>query len=246
MTSALRLDSFPTAGALVLRPVGVLTALTYSELREGLLTCAAQEPPALVVDLDSMRAKKVTSLAVFPAVRMRIDNWPGVPMMLAAERQPLRSLLESSAVPWFVPTYRSVANAVEAMHAAPRRRRREVALSCEVASGRRTRAVVEQTCHEWRVPGIAADAVQVASELTENIIRHARSDGWLRLELRGGALTIAVGDADSRPPRVCPPAERHGSGRGLVLVAELSRAWGYAPRAEGGKVVWAVLRVPGR
>ncbi|MGH3911821.1 MAG: ATP-binding protein [Pseudonocardiaceae bacterium] len=230
----------------MLRPVGLLSALTYRELRDGLLRCAEREPAALVVDLDGLRVNKVTSLAVFPAVRMRIDNWPGVPMALAAGRQPLRALLESSAVPRFVPTYPSVAHALEAVPVPPRRRRREVVLSREVTSGRRTRAMVEQTCREWLVPGIATDAVQVASELAENIIRHARSDGWLRLELCGGALTIAAGDADSRPPRVCPPAERHGGGRGLALVAELSRAWGYTPQAQGGKVVWAVLKVPGR
>lgn len=242
--SAFRLDIFSAPGAVVVRPGGMLTTLTYSTLRDALLDQAAQEPPALVVDLDGMGARTVTSLAVFPAVQMRIDNWPGVPMVLAAGRFPLR-LLESSVVPWFVPTYPGVAEALQAVRTATPRRRREVVLCGGMVSGRRTRAVVEQTCHEWRIPHMVVDAVQVASELVENLVRHARSEGLLRLELRGGRLTIAVDDNDSRPPRICPPTERRDSGRGLVLIAELSRAWGFAPRSQGGKVVWAVLTVPG-
>lgn len=141
-------------------------------------------------------------------------------------------------------TYRSVAEALATLEAAPPLRRREVPLSCDMTCARHARRVVEQTCHEWALPDIVADATLVACELTENIIRHARSDGWLRLELRDGMFTIAVADADPGTPRLRPPHERQDGGRGLVIVAELSRAWGYAPQPQGGKVVWATLAVP--
>jgi anti-anti-sigma regulatory factor len=245
MTVALRLDNYPGSDVLVLRPVGELCPDTYAELRDGLLKCAAQEPPAMVVDLDSLRVTARTSLAVFPAVWMRINDWPGVPMALVAARPPLRALLESSAVVRFVPTYPTVAEALEALQAEPPRRRREVTLPWEVSCGRLVRRAVAEICAEWGVPQIVPDAVLVASELTENLIQHTRSAGWLRLELRGPVLTVAVVDADPHPPQLRPPHERRDGGRGLVLVAELSRAWGYAPRARG-KVVWAALAVPGR
>lgn len=150
----------------------------------------------------------------------------------------------SACVPWFVPTCRSVAQALEALEDAPSRRRL-LPLSCERDCGRLARRVVEQTCHEWGVPQIAGDAMLVASELTENAIEHARSAWLLRLELRRGRFTIAVTDADPRPPRLRLPHERREGGRGLVLVAELSRVWGYALRGQHGKVVWAVLTVHG-
>lgn len=246
MTTGLRLDSYPGVGALVLRPVGELTMATYADLRDGLLKCAAQEPPAIVVDLDDIQVSGTASLAVFPAVWMRICDWPGVPMVLAVTHQPLRTLLDTSAIPWFVPTYRSVTDALTALESAPPRRRRTMQLSCDPGCARWVRRVVEQTCHEWDVTQIATDAELVACELAENLIRHARSDGWLRLELRGTALTIAVADASPCPPQLRPPHQRQGGGRGLVLIAGLSRVWGHTPRPQGGKVVWAVLTVPDR
>jgi hypothetical protein len=93
---------------------------------------------------------------------------------------------------------------------------------------------------------MVTDAVVVASELTDNMVYHARSDGWLRLELRGNRFTVAVADADPRPPRLRVPGLRAVGGRGLVLVDKLSRTWGTASRLPDGKVVWAVLTVPPR
>ena len=246
MTSGLRLDSYQGATAVVLRPVGELGPDTYAELRDGLLKWAAQEPAAIVVDLDSVRARTTASLMVFSAVWKYLSDRPGVPMVLAVSREPLRALVETSTVSWFVPTYLSVAQALEALEEAPPRRRRLLSLSCEPDCGQRARRIVERTCHEWGVPEICTDAMLVASELTENVIKHARTPGSLRLELRRGIFTIAVSDEDPRPPRLRGPHERRVGGRGLVLVDELSRAWGYTPKAQHGKVVWAVLVVPGR
>jgi hypothetical protein len=73
------------------------------------------------------------------------------------------------------------------------------------------------------------------------MVCHARSDGWLRLELRRNTLTVAVADADPRPPQLRVPGLRAVGGRGLVLIDKLSRAWGTASRRPRGKVVWAVL-----
>ncbi len=229
---------------LVVRPVGDLTCEAYEGLRDGLLTYAAEEPAAIVVDLASMRAAIASLLTVFPTVCDRISDWPGVPLVLAAAQQPLRTLLDVSAVPRFVPTYRSVSEALEGLDAAPRRRRRQVQLPCDPASARLARRLVEQTCHQWGIPAMVTDAVVVASELTDNMVYHARSDGWLRLELRSNRFTVAVADADLRPPRLRVPGLGAVGGRGLVLVNKLSRTWGAASRLPDGKVVWAVLTVP--
>lgn len=244
MNAALRLDEYPGADALVLRAVGELTPGTSVELRDRLLKCATQEPAAIVVDLDRMRASTTASLMVFPAVWSRLHDWPGVPLVLVVARQPLRALLYTSTVPWFVPTYRSVDEALDGLGGPPPRRRRQLPLSCDMDSGRRARRGVEEICREWGIPQVTTNAMMVACELAENMVRHARSAGWLRMELRGDLLSIAVADADPAPPRLRPLHERRHGGRGLVVVDELSRAWGYLPRAGGGKVVWAVLPVP--
>lgn len=245
MTAGFRVDSYPETAAVVLRPVGELTAANSAELRDCLLRCAGQAPAAIVVDLDGMQARTTALLMVFPAVWSRLSDSAGVPMVLVTTRQPLRELVEASTVPWFVPTFRSVGDALAALEAGVLQHRRRLPLRRELECGRRARRLVEQTCHEWGVPELSTNAVQVACELTENLIRHTRTEGSLCLELRGDMLTIAVTDSDRRPPRLRTPHERRSGGRGLVLVAELSRAWGYARQAPG-KVVWAVLAVPGR
>jgi hypothetical protein len=230
----------------VVRPVGELSPATYERLRDGLLAFAADEPAAIVVDLASMRTTVAASLTVFPTVHDRMNNWPGVPLVLAAAPQPLRTMLDVSAVPRFVPTYRSVSDALKGLDAAPRRCRRQVQLPCDPASPRIARRLVEQTCQEWGIPGMAAHAMVVASELTDNMVYHARSDGWLRLDLRSSMLTIAVADAEPRLPQLRAPGLRVAGGRGLVLVDKLSRAWGTASQSAGGKVVWAILTVASR
>lgn len=245
MSAALRLNSYPASrGMVVLQPVGDLTAATYGELRDGLLKYATQQPSAIVVDLDRMRATTTASLMVFPVVCSRLNDWPGVPMALAVAHQPLRVLLDTSTVPWFVPTYRSVSDALDGLEGPPPRRSRQLPLNCDMDCGRRARRGVEETCSEWGIPEVTTNAMLVACELAENLVRHARSAGWLRVELRGKLLSIAVADEDPAPPRLRPPYERRHGGRGLVVVDELSRAWGYLPRVGGGKVVWAVLPVP--
>lgn len=244
--SALQVHSYPRADAMVLRPVGDLTLAGCPALQDELLMFATQEPLAIVVDLDCMRARTAAVLMVFPAVAMRIREWPGVPVVLAVSRQPLRALVDTSVVPGFIPTYHSVSEALEGLEGPAPRRSRQLPLSSDIDCGRRARRGVEEICGEWGISEITASAKQVACELAENALRHARSEEWLRLELRGGVFSIAVADSDPSPPRLRPPHERRDGGRGLVLVAELSEAWGYVPRAQGGKVVWAVLAVPGR
>jgi hypothetical protein len=247
MTTPLLFDEAHFRGhTLVVRPVGELICETYERLRDDLLTYAAEEPTAIVVDLSRMRATIAPLLTVFPTVRDRISDWPGVPLVLAAARKSLRSLLELSAVPRFVPIYHSVSEALKVLDAAPRPRRYQVQLPDEPASARLVRRLVAQTCHEWAIPGMVTDAVVVASELTENMVCHARSEGWLRLVLRSNRLTIAVADADPRPPQLRVPGLCTAGGRGLVLVDKLSRTWGTAHRPPNGKVVWAILTVSPR
>jgi len=245
MTTPLRLDAHFRGPVLVVRPAGTLICETYERLRDGLLKFAAEEPRAIVVDLAGMRVTSASLLTVFATVCDRISAWPGVPIVLAAAGHSLRTLLGFSGVSRFVPTYHSVSEALEGLEAAPRRRR-QVELPCDPASARLARQVVDQTCHEWGIPGMVPDAAVVASELTDNMVCHARSDGWLRLDLRSNMLTIAVADADSRLPQLRVPGIRGVGGRGLLLVDRLSRMWGTASQLPVGKVVWAVLTIPAR
>ncbi|MDQ1428211.1 MAG: hypothetical protein QOK39_1687 [Acidimicrobiaceae bacterium] len=78
----------------------------------------------------------------------------------------------------------------------------------------------------------------VTSELVTNAIVHARTDLEVLIQISGPEVYVEV--ADGTPSLVAPqrPIEDTG-GRGLVLVAALSDAWGVAEVDQGrGKRVW--------
>jgi anti-sigma regulatory factor (Ser/Thr protein kinase) len=114
-------------------------------------------------------------------------------------------------------------------------------LPCETQSARTARRELE---HLLRAAGWAPLdtewALLVVTELVANAVVHARTDvvvrcrvgARLRLEVTDGA-----GDAALRPRFVGP---EHTRGRGLGLVAAVSRAWGVV-RGPATKTVWCEI-----
>jgi two-component sensor histidine kinase len=90
---------------------------------------------------------------------------------------------------------------------------------------------------------VVEPAVLVANELVTNAVAHAQTDLWLRLELRGDRLFVAVRDGSPRLLRQVLPDPDAESGRGLWLVEQLARSWGVSPHRDGGKVVWCTLNL---
>lgn len=109
--------------------------------------------------------------------------------------------------------------------------------------------------------GVSADVVKTAqllvSELATNAVRHSE-DGEepappfssqssvqtfeLLLEAVSGAVRLSVWDRDPRPPVLKEVGVYATGGRGIFIVAAMSRAWGYYPaRSAPGKVVWAEI-----
>ncbi|MFG2649719.1 ATP-binding protein [Streptomyces sp. NPDC048436] len=95
---------------------------------------------------------------------------------------------------------------------------------------------------DWGIKGDRADDIALCvTELATNALLHGVPPGrGFQLFLRYGAegeavLRVEVHDSGDGCPRVvCPDGE---SGRGLLLVAALSDAWGVGER-DPGKVVW--------
>jgi two-component sensor histidine kinase len=80
--------------------------------------------------------------------------------------------------------------------------------------------------------------VLVVSELTANAIVHAGGALYLQVCHNDGHVRVEVADASPRLPG--PVKVNLTSGRGLLMVEALARAWGSEPRS-WGKVVWAEL-----
>jgi len=107
----------------------------------------------------------------------------------------------------------------------------------------------------WGLPegSEAAEATaSVIAELAANAVTHGRVPGRdfelrVTLDPDAGVIRVEVSDArgERRPggPHEAPSEEAE-SGRGLLLVEALSRAWGVSSR-EVGKTVWAEVALPG-
>ncbi|MCX4747021.1 ATP-binding protein [Kitasatospora sp. NBC_01287] len=83
----------------------------------------------------------------------------------------------------------------------------------------------------------------VVSELVTNALVHGTRSGqliWIELKVDHEQLWIAVEDASSAVPRVCRAADGE-TGRGMLLVEELTLAWGCGPREGIGKRVWVIV-----
>ncbi|MFI9833746.1 ATP-binding protein [Streptomyces sp. NPDC051913] len=117
------------------------------------------------------------------------------------------------------------------------------------------RQFTRQAMLRWSLADISDDAVQIASELVANAVRHGRSRAsardstqgavWLGLALRPQTLLCIVRDPSRRRPVLAPPpplGERH---RGLPIVKALSSTWGWTTDGQApGKTVWARVALP--
>ncbi|WP_203819755.1 ATP-binding protein [Paractinoplanes ferrugineus] len=92
----------------------------------------------------------------------------------------------------------------------------------------------------WLTPDDLDDAMVVVSELVQNVTQHTSGGGELVLVAEARTVTIEVRDHSPVLPEVQPPDAHRLGGRGLLLVAGITVAWGVRPE-ESGKVVWARL-----
>ncbi|MFD7691580.1 SpoIIE family protein phosphatase, partial [Streptomyces sp. NPDC059781] len=102
----------------------------------------------------------------------------------------------------------------------------------------RIRAEATGRLESWGLGETAFTTELILSELVTNAIRYGASPISLRLLRDGDSLICEVGDGTSTSPHLRRAAITDEGGRGLFLVAQLSRRWGtrYTDR---GKIIWA-------
>ncbi|MGW4391075.1 SpoIIE family protein phosphatase [Streptomyces sp. NPDC004685] len=116
-------------------------------------------------------------------------------------------------------------------------------LHCDETAVRNARDLAARQLSEWGLEGLEDATKLIVSELVTNAVSHGAGPIDLRL-VRHQVLTCEVSDTDSCAPRTRRARTTDEHGRGLSLVAKLSRRWGcrWAP---GGKIVWAEQDLPG-
>jgi hypothetical protein len=108
-------------------------------------------------------------------------------------------------------------------------------------SPRAARRFVSEALRDWNLSGdLVEDVALVVTELTSNALVHAHSDCLVTVSLTGDAVYLAVKDHAPVLPTRRPAGELETSGRGLAMVAAVSRRWG-ADLLDQDKVVWAEL-----
>jgi anti-anti-sigma regulatory factor len=236
-TSNVRVHVVSQGGVTVARPCGLLDLSTHVALRDALLKTAADNPAALVVDLDGLAVAGDTMLAVFMVVAGRIGDWPGIPLLLVARAPGTRALLASAPVSLVASVHGSVEAALRTCASLAPYRYRSIHLPDSALSIVRARLFATDALLAWNLPGRLDDVNQIVAELTGNVVRHARTRMWVRLTERAGRLRISVRDLS--------PVLPTGGAGGLSRVGALCTHWGAMPTANG-KVVWVRLDVSDR
>ena len=98
------------------------------------------------------------------------------------------------------------------------------------------------------VPRAVVDEIAImVSELATNCIRHTTSDFSVAVEAGTSRIVVEVTDRGSGTPNVRSPGPQEPSGRGLLIVRELSDSFGFRelPGAPG-KTVWFVVELANR
>ncbi len=107
---------------------------------------------------------------------------------------------------------------------------------------RAARRFVANALRQWGHNGtLLEDAQLVVSELTTNAVLHARSPFTVLAHSDSSRLRLSVQDGSPIEPILRSNGHNAASGRGLHVVAALTRDWG-VDATNGGKAVWAELR----
>lgn len=223
----------------VMRLSGVLNARTYLDARDSVVKVAADDPRALIIDVNDLEVHNGESWAVFTSARWCVQQWPEIPIVLIARDPEVRKRLADLSVARYVPVYDTVAAAGVAIGGRTCRYRYRARERFEPHSSSVAAALI--FVHEHLVAWSMRDRVPVASTavtvFAENALSYTEAGFDVRLEGTDDEVIVAVSDSSpalavrpERPPGSCPA--------GLDIVSALCRHWGNTPTSTG-KTVWA-------
>lgn len=113
-------------------------------------------------------------------------------------------------------------------------------LPAELQSARRARDFIRDTLERWARTSSLDEAVLLATELVSNAVVHAKSEVDLCLQRFDERIRIEVTDHGGGALEFREADQEALGGRGLLLVQELSLAWGTSADGDA-KVVWFEL-----
>ena len=117
----------------------------------------------------------------------------------------------------------------------------DLELTAHAISASRARSFVGQRLVEHELQYLADDVQLVVSELATNALTHALTPFTVTLAAVAQSLLVKVRDGSPCHPVIVVGTPNDTAGRGVTIVALLSREWGVTAHADGGKTVWAMF-----
>lgn len=226
---------------ILLTVAGELDSLSYRGLRDSIVKAALEEPAAVLIDISGLAVPAESAYSVFTSARWHVNRWPEVPLALLCRHPSGRSALRRNGIARYLPVYRSLEDAAEAMRQEPPhlRRRARSQLPQHYSAVSQARELVQRWLVAWDRAEFIPVANIVVTTFVENVLEHTECGPDVRLETMNDTVTVAVADASQAPAAVREPDDA-ARPSGLKIVAALCRTWGVAP-TPAGKTVWAVI-----
>jgi len=201
----------------------------------------AEEPRAVVCDLSAVReGAEQVAVEVLATAGRHVRNWPGIPVGVACPDPQVRAALRAHPLGRYLIVTESLFPAISAVlaNAAPTVAR--LRLAPHPTAPRAARNFVTRALLDWQLSRVVPFASLVVSELVASSSVNVGTEIDLSVSWNLDALRLTVRDHGPALSGLLPSgSDLHG--RGLTVVAGLTRDFGMMPAANGGKMVWAVL-----
>ena len=210
------------------------------DLDRSIQLALADVPRGVVCDLSAVsEGAEPGAVELLATAGRHMRDWPGIPVVVAGSRRRVREVLRVHPLGRYLVLTASAHEAVSAVLETPMPVIEWQRLAPHPTAPRASRNFVSRTLLDWGLGRLIPSASLVVSELVTNSTIHAGSGVDLSLSWNLEALRLTVRDNSFDLPR-----QRYShfdqNGRGLSVVAGLSRCFGVLP-TDDGKVVWAVL-----
>jgi anti-sigma regulatory factor (Ser/Thr protein kinase) len=227
---------------ILVRLIGPLTLATVPVTEKLIIKLLAEGRPVLV-DVSRLDVEWTAALEVFPTSLAAGGGWPTARIVLFGAAAHVGGVLRALRIDQRIPVEEDYEAAWVARDERPQQLRRRWELPMRLSSAAEARAGVREACADWGIRAAAATLELVVTELVSNAVQHAGSAPLVTLGLRGDEATVTVEDVfpGERPrPQLTSTDAPECGGKGLLLVAALTRSWGVIDRV-GGKAVWATV-----
>jgi anti-anti-sigma regulatory factor len=230
----------------LIRPRGVLDAVTAQELRATVLEALLELPTAVVLDTTELVLVDDVGVVVLATVARECRRWPGAPIVLGGPSDGLLAAAQRQGNAGEFELYPDVAGALAEAQGRGVPPWARVRLDPTRYAPALAREELTNFCARWGVPAEHEAPAVIVSELVTNAVVHTNTAIDVTLRLTGPILQIAVRDLGGGRVHLVPVTDESSDhGRGLVLVDALASAWGtFVPRY--GKVVWATVPLAAR